>query len=91
AIGLYAAYGRYDIAMAERFLGIKDGSYTGGRLENYVEETDPAKKQAALNKLARKIHPILESFAAVINTHPGIHPFAMIPLLEDHFAGDITA
>jgi len=90
AVGLYAAYGRYDIAMAERFLGIKDGSYTGGRLENYVGEADPAVKQDRLNRLARKIHPILESFAEIINTQPKIHPFELIPLLENRFAGDIT-
>lgn len=91
AVGLYAAYGRYDIAMAERFLGIRDGSYTGGRLENYVEEAAPAKKQDTLNRLARKIHPILECFAEIIGSHPGLHPFELIPLLEDRFAGDISA
>ena len=91
AIGLYAAYGRYDIAMAERFLGIRDGSYTGGRLENYVEETDLTEKQDTLNRLAQKIHPILECFAEIIESHSGIHPFEMIPLLEDRFAGDIAA
>lgn len=91
AVGLYAAYGRYDIAMAERFLGIKDGIYTGGRLENYVEEANPAVKQNRLNLLAQMIHPILESFAELINVHSGIHPFELIPLLEDRFAGDIAA
>ena len=90
AVGLHAAYGRYDIAMAERFLGIRDGSYTGGRLENYVGEADPAEQQDRLNRLARKIHPILESFAEIINTQPKIHPFELIPLLENRFAGDIT-
>ena len=90
AVGLCAAYGRYDIAMAERFLGIRDGSYTGGRLENYVGEADPAEQQDRLNRLARKIHPILESFAEIINTQPKIHPFELIPLLENRFADDIT-
>ena len=89
AIGLYAAYGKYDIPMAERFLGINDGRYTGGRLENYVEEEDPVQRQKQLDRLAQKIHPVLCTFADVIQAGAGIEPFAMIPLLEDLFQGDI--
>ncbi len=36
--GLLAAFGAYDRALALRLLGVdKDGSYIGGRLENYVD------------------------------------------------------
>jgi len=38
AVGLMAAVGKYDTVLANTFLGITDGKYTGGRLENY---TDP--------------------------------------------------
>lgn len=35
--GLLCAAGKYDAALALKFLGIYDGKYTGGRLERYVE------------------------------------------------------
>ncbi|MCR5724422.1 MAG: hypothetical protein K6G80_04960 [Treponema sp.] len=37
-VGLLSAFGSYDRALALLFLGIKDGSYIGGRLENYIED-----------------------------------------------------
>jgi len=40
AVGIFAAIGRYDRPLAERFLGIRGGKYAGGRLENYTD--DPA-------------------------------------------------
>lgn len=40
-IGLTAAFGRYDPALARRFLGIREGSaQEGGRLRHYVDEND---------------------------------------------------
>ena len=91
AVGIYAAYGDYDLPMAERFLGIRDGLYTGGRLENYVEEADPVKKKEILNRLAERIHPLLCSFNEVIKAHAGITPFELVPILEDLYKGDIKA
>lgn len=38
AVGLYAAFGRYDARLAALFLGVAGGAYTGGRLENYTDE-----------------------------------------------------
>ncbi len=38
AVGIIAAYGHFDRRMAECFLGIHDGCYTGGRLENYTDD-----------------------------------------------------
>jgi hypothetical protein len=56
AAGIYAALGRYDRGLEELFLGIKDGSYTGGRIENYIEgDTD-------IDKLATEISRMLERF-----------------------------
>lgn len=40
AVGIIAAFGAYDRKLAERFLGIRDGRYTGGRLENYTKEPE---------------------------------------------------
>ena len=36
AVGIFAALGRYDVHLAELFLGIDEHGYTGGRLENYA-------------------------------------------------------
>lgn len=36
AVGIRAAFGTYFPDLAERFLGIQNGAYIGGRLENYV-------------------------------------------------------
>ena len=91
AVGIYAAYGDYDLPMAERFLGIRDNVYTGGRLENYVDEADPEKKNVLLDRLAARIHPVLCTFDEIIKAKPGLTPFELIPVLEDRFTGDITA
>lgn len=40
AVGIIAAFGKYDRTMAERFLGIGDGRYIGGRLENYTAQPE---------------------------------------------------
>ncbi len=37
AVGIIAALGHFDQKMAEHFLGISGGKYTGGRLENYTD------------------------------------------------------
>ena len=56
AAGIYAALGRYDRRLEELFLGIEDGRYAGGRLENYTYEgTD-------LDDLSHEISGILEEF-----------------------------
>ena len=59
AVGLYAAFGRYDLRLAERFLGVGAEGYRGGRLENYAGEED-------LNTLAKKVHRTLEHLERVI-------------------------
>ncbi len=90
AVGIYAAYGRYDLLLAERCLGIQETVYTGGRLENYIQEEDPARKEELLNRLASVIHPLLLHFETVISGHTDADPFAMAVILEELFNGDIT-
>ena len=36
--GILAALGHFDADLAGRFLGVRNGKYTGGRLENYVDK-----------------------------------------------------
>ena len=71
AIGIYAAYGRYDAGLEEKFLGIRDGKYTGGRLENYTDRID-----------AEHISSILSDFAALFEQNRDTEPFDMIEVLE---------
>ncbi len=70
AIGIYAAFGRFDTALEETFLGIRDGAYVGGRLENYTDKIDAALISATLAR-----------FASLFAQNNGAAPFDMIDVL----------
>ena len=72
AVGLYAAYGHFDPETEMLFLGVRDGRYVGGRLENYTVEPE---------KLAGQIGPALRRIQQVIDARKGAEPFALIPAL----------
>ena len=72
AIGLYAAYGHFDPETEKLFLGVRDGRYVGGRLENYTDEPE---------KLAEQLEPVLRHIQQVIDARKGAEPFALIPAL----------
>ena len=72
AVGMYAAYGYFDPVIEERFLGIKNGIYIGGRLENYTNE---------LNRIAASVSSELDWMKRVINEQTWTEPFDLIPLL----------
>ena len=72
AVGLYAAYGRFDPEKEKLFLGVRDGRYVGGRLGNYTDEPD---------KLAGPVCDRLDRIKAIVETLPGAEPFALIPAL----------
>ncbi len=72
AVGLYAAYGRFDPDMEKRFLGIRDGQYIGGRLGNYTDA--PEDKAGAVCDAITRIR-------ACIDTQSGMEPFSLIPAL----------
>ena len=74
AVGIYAALGRYDAALEKRCLGITDGRYSGGRLENYADNAAP---------LADPVSAMLDRFDGIIGEHPGAAPFALIPILME--------
>ena len=62
AVGIYGAFGEYSRDLEELFLGITDGKYTGGRLENYTAEgTD-------LDELSAHIDTVLREFEAMISS-----------------------
>lgn len=73
-VGLTAAFGRFDRRLAEMFLGIKDGKYTGGRLENY---TDNAEEKTA------PVSAALERIEKIVAETQWNSPFDLIPALME--------
>lgn len=78
AVGLYAAFGRFEPETEKRFLGIRDGSYFGGRLGNYTESPEAltAPVCAAIERIKKKTDAL-----------SGAEPFDLIPALLE--AADI--
>ena len=72
AVGLYAAFGHFDPEMEKLFLGIRDGRYVGGRLENYTDE--PC---GEVGRVEEELNRIRED----IDHHPCSDPFELIPVL----------
>ena len=79
AVGLYAAFGRYDLGLAERLLGVGPEGYTGGRLENYAGGED-------LDALARKVHRTLLHLDGVIRGAGETDPYALAVRLENEIS-----
>lgn len=76
AVGLYAALGRYDLRMAEVFLGVDAQGYHGGRLENYAVSGED------IDALAARVHAVLCALDAEIRASAGAEPFELAVLLE---------
>lgn len=72
AMGLYAAYGRYDADKARLFLGLRGGKYIGGRMEHYTNEPE---------RLAAPVDAALERIQRLLDACPSAEPFDLIPLL----------
>ena len=80
AVGLVAAYGRFDPETEKLFLGIRDGRYTGGRLGNYTDIPEA---------LAGAVCAALERIRAMIDNQAGTEPFQLIPaLMKDADMGE---
>lgn len=69
AVGLYAAFGRFDPAAEKLFLGIREGRYIGGRLGNYTEKPE---------ELAGAVCEALERIREVVDRGQGAEPFELI-------------
>ncbi len=74
AVGLYAAIGRFDPETEKLFLGIKDGRYVGGRLENYTDEPE---------KRIDSVSAELDRMKNLIDVRTDMEPFAVIPTLME--------
>ena len=75
AVGLYAAFGRFDPEKDKLFLGVRDGHYIGGRLENYCDNA---------TQLAGPVSEMLGRFCGIIGEHPDAAPFDLIPVLQEY-------
>ena len=72
AVGLYAAYGRFDRRLEQLFLGLQEERYLGGRLGNYTDRPED---------IAASVCAALDRVQAVIDAQTGAEPFALIPAL----------
>ena len=80
AVGLYAAYGCFDPETEKLFLGIRDGRYVGGRLENYTDIPEA---------LVGAVCAALERIRATMEKQAGTEPFRLIPaLMKDADMGE---
>ena len=71
-IGLVAAFGRYDAALARRFLGIDGGNCRpGGRLAHYVTPE-------ALDEAAERARALTEEYAGKIEPLPKTDPIGLL-------------
>ena len=80
AVGIYAALGRFDPELEKLFLGIREDRYVGGRLQNYVQDTD---EPEAWDRLAGRVSSALAGFVPVFEENRGRDPFALISVLEE--------
>ena len=78
AVGLVAAFGRYDVDLASRFLGIREGVYTGGRLEIYKGEAGP-------EALAGKVYRTMLHLDQCIRSLGPLPPYDLAIRLEDEY------
>lgn len=80
AVGLIAAYGRFDPETEKLFLGIRDGRYVGGRLGNYTDTPEA---------LVGAVCAALERIRAIMEKQAGTEPFRLIPaLMKDADMGE---
>ena len=78
-VGVFAAFGNFEIHVAETGLGIRDGVYRGGRLENYVEDLSPEK----MNVLAGAIHGVFLEFERMAERFSAGEIFQLAVALEN--------
>ena len=74
AVGIVAAFGKYDADMEKLFLGIDGNTYTGGRLENYTD-VDAA--------LTERICCVLDGFSGIAGKDISLTPYELAIKLED--------
>lgn len=103
AVGIYAAFGRFDRGLSERFLGIENGRYTGGRLENYLEKaggsaafqasphaaaiTEDTDREIRLAAVTAWAEGELDEIEELLSGRKESNPYAWISPLEERYPG----
>ena len=72
AVGLYAAFGYFNVEMEKQFLGITGEQYTGGRLGNYTDEPE---------KIIKIVCGALDQIKKIADGKDWAGPFDLIPEL----------
>ena len=76
AVGIRAAFGAYFPDLAEKFLGIQNGAYIGGRLENYVAADKDIHKQAVY------CHNVIQRIQQLSKVNASLSPYQFALILE---------
>ena len=80
AVGLLCAIGRYDSALAQRFLGVSPVGYTGGRLAEYLDD----EQMGALDDMARTVAAACDGIARSATPEKIASPFDYLLELKAH-------
>jgi len=72
--GLLCATGRYDAALAGRFLGVTAEGFSDGRLSEYLDEAQPPR----IDAIAAEVYGALEKIEARTVCEPPNDPFAFL-------------
>ena len=77
--GLLFATGRYDAALASRFLGVTHQGFAGGRLSEYLDED----QKARIDAVAIEVHGALGSIEAMCGADEAAAPFDFLLRLTE--------
>ena len=80
AVGIYAAYGHYDRPIADRVLGLENGTYIGGRLENYLKEP----KADYIPQAVKRVPIVMDRIQKLLAQEKTDNPFDITILIEEH-------
>ena len=73
-VGLLCATGRYDAALAARFLGVADTGFVGGRLAEYLDEDQAAR----IDEIAAEVHGACTRIEQMAGPAEAADPFAFL-------------
>ena len=73
-VGLLCATGRYDAALAARFLGVTEDGFAGGRLAEYLSEEQTAR----IDEVAVEVHGACRRIEAMSGPAQAAEPFSFL-------------
>ena len=73
-VGMLSATGRYDVALAVRFLGAAEDGFTEGRLEEYLND----KQAARIDELALEVYGACKRIGHIVDSGKPSDPFTFL-------------